>query len=235
MKDLLLLRHSKATTTGTTPEWCRNHNLSFDEREAESFFESKQSNAEYRAMIVFGGDMEAWEIEKYPWLIEEKKWIRDFIRAHKAIFGICLGSQLLAEQLGASVEPMGAWEFGWYPVRLEEGKTLKPLHCHNSYFTLPPKAERTAADSTDTNQGFSVEKIFVGFQFHTEIDDSRIEHIVEGRRDKNPKGRVQSVDELIAGYREHHKELKRWYFDELSNWWSKAIASGDDIDQRLKR
>lgn len=38
--------------------------------------------------------------DKYAWLKEEKNYIRKVIEAGKAVLGICLGSQLIANALG---------------------------------------------------------------------------------------------------------------------------------------
>ena len=162
--------------------------------------------------------MEAWETEKYPWLLDEKELIKGALRAQKPVFGICLGSQLLAEQLGAKVTPLGFWEFGWFPVQLSNGEALTPLHCHSSMFSLPPEAARTASDTIDTNQGFKLGSDKVGYQFHTEIDQQRIEHITSSLSHET-KGRVQNRDEILKGFKQHAEELKTWYFQELDLWF----------------
>ena len=43
------------------------------------------------------------DTEGYPWLVHEKEFIAEAIEKGKTILGICLGAQLLADVLGASV------------------------------------------------------------------------------------------------------------------------------------
>ena len=44
--------------------------------------------------------MGAYEEEKYPWLIQEKQYLKEAVLAGKKIVGLCLGCQLLAAALG---------------------------------------------------------------------------------------------------------------------------------------
>ncbi len=54
-------------------------------------------------LVVLGGPMSAWEDHKHPWLTEEKRLLARYLAADRPVLGICLGAQLLADVLGASV------------------------------------------------------------------------------------------------------------------------------------
>ena len=54
-------------------------------------------------LIIMGGPMSVNDEAKYPWLVAEKQFIRNCIEAGKSVLGICLGSQLIANAMGASV------------------------------------------------------------------------------------------------------------------------------------
>ena len=71
---------------------------------------------EFDWLIVLGGPMGVYEEDKYPWLGEEKKFIKDAISADKIILGICLGAQIIADVLGGKVYRNKVKEIGWYPV-----------------------------------------------------------------------------------------------------------------------
>ncbi|WP_435979755.1 glutamine amidotransferase-related protein [Psychrobacter sp. DM4] len=44
--------------------------------------------------------------------------IRQAIDAGKTVIGVCLGAQLIAHCLGATVQPANVKEVGWLPIRL---------------------------------------------------------------------------------------------------------------------
>lgn len=71
------------------------------------FFESTRlpSLDEFDILIVMGGPMSANDESTFPWLGQEKEFIRNAIEAGKSILGICLGAQLIASAMGARVFP----------------------------------------------------------------------------------------------------------------------------------
>ena len=56
---------------------------------------------EYDLLVVMGGGMSVYEEDAYPWLVAEKRAIREAVTTGCPYFGVCLGSQLLASALGA--------------------------------------------------------------------------------------------------------------------------------------
>ena len=52
----------------------------------------------FDAMLCMGGPMDTYMEDKYPWLIEEKDRIKEFVvDLKKPYLGFCLGCQLLGE------------------------------------------------------------------------------------------------------------------------------------------
>jgi GMP synthase-like glutamine amidotransferase len=79
----------------------------------------------FDALWVMGGPMDVWDEEQYPWLKDEKAFIRDAVEIRGLpFFGLCLGHQLLAEALGGSCGKAEHSEVGVMDVQLtEEGAT----------------------------------------------------------------------------------------------------------------
>ena len=64
-----------------------------------------------------GGPMNVWEENRYPWLVQEKLFIKNWVLSlEKPFFGICLGHQLLGEALGASVVKSQCPEIGFKKI-----------------------------------------------------------------------------------------------------------------------
>src|SRR5215469_15087760 len=71
-------------------------------------------------LIVMGGPETVYQLDRYPYLRDEIWLIESALRDNKPILGVCLGAQLLAAALGATVKRGESREIGWYPVRLTQ-------------------------------------------------------------------------------------------------------------------
>jgi len=60
---------------------------------------------DYKGIVVLGGRMGSYEEAEYPWLITLKKFLLSALEEEVPIFGICLGSQILAHVIGGDVFP----------------------------------------------------------------------------------------------------------------------------------
>ncbi|MFP3890845.1 glutamine amidotransferase [uncultured Ralstonia sp.] len=136
-------------------------------------------------VVVLGGPIGAFDDALYPFLRVEADAIALRLAARKPLLGICLGAQLMARALGASVKPMGVKEIGFAPVTLTpEGATspLAPLadgtpvlHWHGDRYELPPGAHRLASTAICAEQAFALGDYALGLQFHLEADLREIE------------------------------------------------------------
>lgn len=136
----------------------------------------------YDWLCIMGGEMGAYEESKYPWLVEEKKFIRESVDKGKIVVGICLGSQMIASSLGAKVYPNTTAEIGYFPVHFNQNaeqddifslfpEQITVMHWHNDTFDLPEGAVCMASSAVTQNQAFRRGKNVFALQFHFEMNE----------------------------------------------------------------
>jgi len=136
----------------------------------------------YNGLIVLGGPMNVDQADVYPYLTTEIAAIREALDADKPVLGICLGAQLLAAALGASVHPSPIPEIGWYPVQPTDAAGSDRLCRHlrgvqhvfqwHAYtFDLPRDAVHLARTESCSHQAFRYGDRAYGLQFHLEADE----------------------------------------------------------------
>src|SRR5262249_54706262 len=85
-----------------------------------------ETTALIEGLIVMGGPMAVYEQHLYPFLTEETRLIKDALDRQKPVLGICLGSQLLADALGASRHGGKRKDIGWGRGWVRQ----KSIHCY---------------------------------------------------------------------------------------------------------
>src|SRR5687767_2628136 len=161
-------------------------------------------------LIVMGGPMGVYDEALYPWLKIEKRFIRDFIATGKRVLGICLGSQLLAEALGAKVYRNKYREIGWFPIQRVPGNstsalfavlpaTVEVFHWHGDTFDLPAGAALLASSEACRNQGFIYGNQILALQFHLETTpQNAAEFIAHGGDELDGSRFVQDAATILA-------------------------------------
>lgn len=159
----------------------KGHDLSFTHVYAGETLPSVDT---FDGLIVMGGPMGIYDYDEYPWLKDEKVFIRQAIDAGKTVLGICLGAQLIADVLGSTAEKRAVYagehkEIGWFDIqRSPELKdtvlggvfppTLEVFHWHGDMFDVPNGTQALASSAACPNQGFVYQDRVMGFQFHLE-------------------------------------------------------------------
>ena len=143
----------------------------------------------YDAMFCMGGPMDTWMDEQYPWLVEEKKKIKEFVLDLKKPFlGFCLGCQLLGEIIGGKVVKSNPAEIGMLDIDFLKDKKkdiifstfpdkIKALQWHSyEVQDLENNKDVTLLASSPTTkyQIFKYKNHAYGIQFHIEIKNTTV-------------------------------------------------------------
>ncbi len=133
---------------------------------------------ECAGVIVFGGANSANDCRDHEWVRREMDFIERCLKEDLPFFGICLGAQILARVLGASVGPHddAATEIGFLEVRpvasqnrfLERPLTVMQWHAEG--FDLPAGTARLAESDLFPNQAYALGEKVIGVQFHPEVN-----------------------------------------------------------------
>jgi GMP synthase-like glutamine amidotransferase len=109
--------------------------------------------------------------------------IRESVAADVPVIGHCLGGQLLAKALGASVTRNPVKEIGWGEIDVlptpeaalwSPGGSFLSYHWHGERFDLPPEAVRIWSSPHCENQAFVIGR-HLGMQCHIEITAEMID------------------------------------------------------------
>lgn len=137
------------------------------------------------ALIVLGGAMGANDDHRHPFLSDLKQLIRTVVAADVPYLGVCLGGQLLAAALAASVVSNRWEEIGNFTVALTaEGKTdllfkgippeFAAFQWHHDSFDIPGGGVLLASSAACPHQAFRVGASAWGAQFHPEVTEEII-------------------------------------------------------------
>ena len=79
--------------------------------------------SKFDAMFCMGGPMDTWMEKEHPWLVDEKKAIKEFVvDLKKPYLGFCLGCQLLGEVVGGKVVKSSNPEIGMLNINFSQNK-----------------------------------------------------------------------------------------------------------------
>jgi GMP synthase (glutamine-hydrolysing) len=168
----------------------------------------------YEAVFVFGGGMHIDQEDQHPWLRDEDGLMKELLGEQVPLFGVCLGSQLIAKAAGAGVAPAPRAEIGWHEVETSPEAADDPLFAalpprfrafqwHSYAFELPPGAVPLAR-SPVCLQAYRLGDSAWGIQFHAEVTQEIVQGWAAsdgtGRRfDFSPMERWNRIGRGLAG------------------------------------
>jgi len=190
---------------------------------------------EFDLLIVMGGSMSVNDENVYPWLVDEKRFIKSAIDSGTPTLGICLGAQLLASVMGGKVYPNSQKEIGWFPVQAVSSsnavtfsfpKVIDVFHWHGETFSLPPNAFRIAESIACENQAFQIGDRIIGIQFHLETTFELIQALVANSREELVEGEyIQTEERILSAPPERYASING-LMDTILEYLHQKAANG---------
>jgi GMP synthase-like glutamine amidotransferase len=222
-------QHVPQEGLGTIEEWAKKRGWAITKT---SFFagEPIPSLDDVDWLVVMGGPMSVNDEDTLPWLKPEKQFIASAIQAKKTVLGFCLGSQLIANALGAKVKKNAHKEIGWFDVHQTDKalaskafrhfpKRLTVYQWHGETFDVPAKASLFATGDVCRNQTLAYGERVIGMQFHLEVTRNDVEAWIRHGADDLADGKyVQTVTQMLDnkdGY-ESIKKYMHFMLDDLA-------------------
>jgi GMP synthase-like glutamine amidotransferase len=180
----------------------------------------------YDAVLVFGGAMHPDQDAEHPWLADEALFLQEALAYEVPLFGVCLGSQLIARAAGAGVGPADTAEVGWFPVEVNDaGRAdtvlgvlpgrVDAFQWHYYTFELPPDAQLLAS-SAAAPQAYRLGDRTWGVQFHAEVTRHMLDSwFVQGGAElPKPADEIRRETNAFLGpWNEHGRRLCNAFLD----------------------
>ena len=203
------LLHVPFEGLGCIENWITQNNYSLS---YTRFYENYQlpNHEDIDWLIIMGGPMSVGDLKEYPWLAEEKRFIKQAIECGKTVIGICLGSQLIADVLGSKVYPNKQKEIGWFDIFSTNESSKNSIltgfesrfpvfHWHGDTFDLPEECVRLFESEACLNQAFLYKENVLGLQFHFEVtEESMKQMVVHGANELIENKTIQSADKILS-------------------------------------
>ena len=186
---ILILQHIEYETPGYIKDLMLNDGFDLTTVELDVGEKIPDNINQFDGLFCMGGPMDTWMIEKHPWIVEEKKKIKEYvIDLEKPFLGFCLGCQFLGEILGGKVVKSSPPEIGILDIKMGEKRksdqlfstfpeTIKALQWH-SYEVVDLDNNNNitilASSPTTKYQIFKYKNNAYGIQFHLEIKSNTV-------------------------------------------------------------
>ena len=188
-KNIIILQHIAIETPGYILDLMHQDNFNLTTIELDQGEKIPSNLNQFDGMFCMGGPMDTWMEKEYPWLIEEKNKIKEFVvNLEKPYLGFCLGCQLLGEILGGNVVKSTHPEIGILDILMDSrysndhlfgefNSSFKALQWHSYEVQgLESNNNVTLLGSSPSTkyQIFKYKNHAYGIQFHIEIKDNTV-------------------------------------------------------------
>ena len=186
---IIILQHIKIEDPGFIKDLMIKDGAELTTVELDEGEKIPKDLTQFDAMFCMGGPMDTWMEKEHPWLVDEKKAIKEFVvDLKKPYLGFCLGCQLLGEVVGGKVVKSKNPEIGMLNINFSKNKKNDPLfykfpeeitslqwHSYEVQGLEENNDVTHLASSPETKyQIFKYKDHAYGIQFHIEVKDTTV-------------------------------------------------------------
>jgi GMP synthase-like glutamine amidotransferase len=210
MRPIAIFRFSPTEGPGHFADWLDAHGLRWQLVRLDEGVPVPADPRAFSGIGMMGGPMSV--NDGLAWTAPLCALVDDAIAARIPVIGHCLGGQLMARALGATVSRADAPEIGWHEVSVCDPKAQRDwfggraaftaLQWHYDAFALPDVATRVLTNAFNANQAFVVDDRHVAFQCHIEMTRALTESWLATGADELPvrsSPAAQSAADIRSG------------------------------------
>jgi GMP synthase-like glutamine amidotransferase len=229
LKPIRFFRHEDWIQPGRLAEYLDARAISWELVAIDRGEPVPQGVDDVSALVFLGGTMSV--NDAHSWLAEEMRLIRAAAARDLPMLGHCLGSQLIAKALGATVAPMAAKEIGWHRVRQLDNPAARDwlgtvpenfelLIWHHDAFTLPPGAAPLYSSDHCAEQAYAIGNT-VATVAHPEVTSEMLQQWLRiyGYDIEADRAGVQSIEQIRERLPERCAAMHRVFTDRLYDAW----------------
>lgn len=170
---LTIIRNDPGVPAGHLERVCRERSIGIDCVNLDAG-DPLPGIGDVDAVAVLGGEMGAYDTDRFPYLDDEKHWLVSATTAGVPVLGLCLGCQLLADALGGSAHLADRPEVAYDVLEVVDDPVVGPLGArpslamHRDTWTLPPGGTLIAWNERFPH-AFRLGPV-LGIQTHPEVD-----------------------------------------------------------------
>jgi GMP synthase-like glutamine amidotransferase len=207
MRDVAILRFSRTEGPAYFADWLDTRDIRWRLIAIDEGAAIPTDSRAFAGIAMMGGPMGV--NDSLPWIAPACALLRDAVAAEVPVIGHCLGGQLLAKALGASVGRASVPEIGWIGVDVPPGAAqhewfgdrvaFETFQWHYDAFALPQGATRVLTNHFNENQAYIIDDRHIGLQCHIEMTRDLVATWLASAADELPNVSTpaeQSADDI---------------------------------------